>query len=488
MTWLGPDPLSLAMPVELAAADPSELRTRAAQHRADAGAAAQQAHALRAAVVRLVPAAWLGLGSLSFAQAALLQAGSLEAIDRACTDLADALDALATRLDQARTEAQAAVDAGRQLDEEVAGENAAWNRHPEPERVDPDPARIAAQDAAARLLANRLTGASESARHAWRQAAGAFDLVAYRMPGLAGRMSNGSDGWRPSVSLAALPDTERRQLLGGSPVCLGAGWAGSGALLGPDGRRYPLVVPWVEQNGVRWTADQDGAPGNTETLDGADAGWHEIGARVGVDAFGSPASPATKAAIVTAGFAGNAPQMIGRLRPDLLPQLRWSPAGVPSLDEVPRVPAPRSGGTVEAPPSVLIRDGDRLRWVSDTSNDAGSATRSTQRQNPGLPTQPSTPAAANAVALADSGLTGLATAHRLDEGRVSAYRATFEENDDGRIRARLTLYQVRSDGDTTSVLSRDAGVATDGTRVTDPVRYRPPAAPVMRAAPEDGVR
>lgn len=483
MNRIGPPPLNLVLPADLAGVDPVGLRALAGEHRADALAAAEQARTLRAAVVRLVPAAWLGLGSLGFAAAALFQAGNLEAIAVAQQDLADALQALGGRLEQACGEAALVVRAGARLDEEVAAENAVWGSRPEPERPDPDAGRLAAQDAEGRLLLARLNEATETARRAWAQATAAFDLVAYRMPDLAARMAGTGTDWRPSTGLVALPADERRRLLGVVPGCLGVGWAGSGALIGPDGRRYPLVVPWVEQRGVRWTADQEGVTGDTGSLDGADPGWHELAVRVGVDTFGSPASTATKAAVITAGFVGNAPRMIGRLRPDLLHRLNWTQTGVPSLRPLPTAPAQRTGGTTTAPLPALVRDGERLRWVSNTATDSGVGTRATARANPTVPTGSVTPAAPNVLALADSGLAGLDTAGHLDDGRLAAYRATFEENADGRIRARLTLYQVRTDGSSTTVLSRDAGVDAKGDLVTQDVRYRPPFHPVMTAAP-----
>jgi hypothetical protein len=83
------------------------------------------------------------------------------------------------------------------------------------------------------------------------------------------------------------------------------------------------------------------------------------------------------------------------------------------------------------------------------------------------------------VALADSGLSGLGTARRLDDARVAAYRATFEENDDGRIRARLTTYQIRDGQTRPTVLATDVSTTSDGRLRRDPVRYRPAA---------DGVR
>jgi uncharacterized protein YukE len=467
MSWVGPAPLELGLPPELAAVDPGALRRRATEHRADSEALLAQAGALRAAVVRLVPAAWLGLGGLSFASAALLQAGSLERIATAGSDLAAALGALAAALDSAREAAQGVIRAGDGLDAEVAADNVWLARRPEPERPDVDPGHLEAQFVAARAFVTRLAVAEDAARCAWRQAEAAFDLVAYRMPDLMARMSGAaSDGWRPSSSLVAVPQAQWRSLVGLSPVCVDAGYAGSGLLLGPDGRRYPLVVPWFRRNGRRWTADLLATDPATASLDGADPGWRTLAVRTGLDEFGPEATTAEKAAIVTAGIVGNPPHPVGQLRPDLLARLALSPDGIPTLTPGPAAPpAPEMGGTAQMTRSTLAPGPDGgLRWVPD----AGEVS----------------PVAPNVVAVADSGLAGLGTARRLDDGRVAAYRVAFEENLDGRFRARLTLYQVLSDGSDTTILPVDASMATDGSLQREPVTYRPPAVPVMRSAPD----
>jgi uncharacterized protein YukE len=164
MTWVGPVPLDLHLPAGLAGADPAALRSRAAAHRADADVLCAQGAALRSAVVRLVPAAWLGLGALSFAATALLQAGSLETIAAASAELAAALTALASALETAREDALAAVRAAGRLDAEVHAENARLARRPEPERIGPGPGALDAQVAAARQLVARLAAAEESPR------------------------------------------------------------------------------------------------------------------------------------------------------------------------------------------------------------------------------------------------------------------------------------------------------------------------------------
>jgi hypothetical protein len=340
------------------------------------------------------------------------------------------------------------------------------------------------------VLSGRLLAAEESARRAWRQAASAFDLVAYRMPDLAARMNGAvDDGWRPSTSLAALPAAEWRALVGLSPICRDGGYAGAGSVTGPDGRRYPLVTPWLAQEGHRWSADAVGRTDDVASLGGADPGWRVIGVRVGIDEFGAPADTATKAAIVTAGLVGNAPRMIGRLRPELLPRLELPDDGAPIVGGAPTprpaggIPVPRSGGAGSMPQSAVVADPDgRLRWTADTSADPGVGTRAAQRRPQPPPAARAVPGAPNAVVLATSGLAGLDTANRLDEGRAAAYRVVFEENTDGRTRARMTLHQVRGDDATTQVLSTDVSVGPEGALRREQVAYRPSSGAVVTSA------
>jgi uncharacterized protein YukE len=467
MSWRGPAPLHLQLPAALAEVDPDALRQRAAEHTTEATALRDQAAALRVAVRRLVPAVWLGLGALGFAGAALAQAEALDAIATAGGDLAEGLSALATALAAARADALAAVRLGARVDDEMTDLNRRLARRPEPERLEPDPTVVAADLGAATAAAQRLAVAEEAARSAWRHATAVFDLVAYRMPAMQARMSGPNSRWQPPANLQAVPAAEWRRLVGNPPVCVEAGYAGSGVILGPDGRRYPLVVPWIERGGVRFTGDQEALvdpAGTVETLGGTDPDWRLIGLQAGVDEFGPRATTATKAAIVTAGLAGLAPTTVGRLRPDLLARLRLSPTGYPTLEAGPTgVPAPRKGGTGRLPRSALVRDADgTVRWDSDTGK--------------------ATPVGPNVLALAEGGLAAAGTARRLDDARAAAYRVAFEENADGRIRARLTLYQVRSDASGTSILTSTGSVDGAGTLSTTPVRYRAPKVPVMRPA------
>jgi hypothetical protein len=273
--------------------------------------------------------------------------------------------------------------------------------------------------------------------------------------------------------MTPVPASEWRALVGLSPVCLGAGWSGGGILTGPDGRRYPLVVPWLDRDGRRTTTDgpDTAEQGRTGSLGGADPGWRAVGLRVGVEEFGARARGVDKAAVVIAGFAGAAPHAIGRLRPDLLAGLEIGPDGsarlAPGAGAAGGAPAAvsRAAGTAQVPRSALVPAEDgRLRWVPDTSRDPALEGRNGQRATAEAPPLGrSAPPPPNVLALAESGLGGLATARGMDENRTAAYRVLFEENADGRRRARLTLYQVADDGTGPRVSAVDATVGPDGT-------------------------
>jgi hypothetical protein len=76
-----------------------------------------------------------------------------------------------------------------------------------------------------------------------------------------------------------------------NPTCRGyregAGYQGSGFIEGPDGRRYPLVAPFVTRDGKEYQADNGLSPGEASVLelDGSDPGWTTLWEKVGVERF-----------------------------------------------------------------------------------------------------------------------------------------------------------------------------------------------------------
>ena len=65
-------------------------------------------------------------------------------------------------------------------------------------------------------------------------------------------------------------------------------YAGGGAVRGPDGREYPIVVPHVMRGDDHVTIDADVTDPDMPTaasLDGRDAGWTVVGYRTGIEQF-----------------------------------------------------------------------------------------------------------------------------------------------------------------------------------------------------------
>ncbi|MGI9155030.1 MAG: hypothetical protein ACR2FG_00075, partial [Marmoricola sp.] len=115
----------------------------------------------------------------------------------------------------------------------------------------------------------------------------------------------------------------------GDPDGSGTGYYGGGFLTGPDGRRYPLVVPQVVKGGGLFRADGNWQTPPVQGLRGLDRGWHQVGATAGVAEFGSRASTATKILLAAATFSGMqaGPGTGYRRRNDLLGKVRLDGLG-----------------------------------------------------------------------------------------------------------------------------------------------------------------
>ncbi|MGI9157708.1 MAG: WXG100 family type VII secretion target, partial [Marmoricola sp.] len=116
---------------------------------------------------------------------------------------------------------------------------------------------------------------------------------------------------------------------GGDPDGSGTGYYGGGFVSGPDGRRYPLVVPQVVRDGSPYRADGNWQTPPVRDLAGLDPGWHQVGAAAGVAEFGARASTATKILLAAATFSGMqaGPGTGYRRRNDLLGKVRLDGLG-----------------------------------------------------------------------------------------------------------------------------------------------------------------
>ncbi len=136
-----------------------------------------------------------------------------------------------------------------------------------------------------------------------------------------------------------------------NPGCIrftGGSYLGGGYVEGPDGARYPIVVPRVETaEGQVYTADRhDTAPGEPSiaTLAGSDPGWEVVACASGVERFQAAPSLLERGLGAIAATTGR----VGPLPPNAaLTAIAMPINSPPYFDEVPTTPlpaAPRASG------------------------------------------------------------------------------------------------------------------------------------------------
>lgn len=202
----------------------------------------------------------------------------------------------------------------------------------------------------------------------------------------------------------------------------GTGYLGGGFVTGPDGRRYPLVVPQVRRDGRRFRSNDNVGDPLVEDLLGKDEGWQEVGRTSGIDRFGKPMSVREK---VVVGIAGGLGMGVGpgtglQRRNDLLPRLAFDRLGSAWLAPAGQVLGPSPGvapGETDPgpadPPGVHRDRGERL---------------------------------GGALALVTDAARAAVLVKHLDDQLTHGYRLTLQQNLDGRRRALLDVYDVYDTG------------------------------------------
>jgi hypothetical protein len=252
-------------------------------------------------------------------------------------------------------------------------------------------------------------------------------------------MSRGSDGaWARMVLLGAcMPGA----VLGAHDDADdgGTGYYGGGFVTGPDGRRYPLVVPQVLRSGALHRTNADFGDPLVEDLAGTDHGWHQVGSNRGIGRFGEPMALAEKLVIGVAAGSGGAPGTgTGlRRRNDRLPGLRTDGLGSASVT-TPGAARTRTPGRVEEDPRALPPD------------------------PPGVHTDRAELVGGAVTLVADAAAAAVLVEH-LDDNLTHGYTLALQQNEDGRRRALLDLYDVYDTDDGHLVVQRHLGyVDTDG--------------------------
>jgi len=219
--------------------------------------------------------------------------------------------------------------------------------------------------------------------------------------------------WKPARHLRASEPGDWLRAV--DPQCQefgeGLGYRGSGFVIGPDGRSYPLVAPYVTRGGEQYDADdgvEPGAPSVLE-LDGRDPGWTTIYESIGVERWRDAPDVGERILMGIGSTAAGPPNGSSK---DDVEQLTLLPGRAPSFG---------------APPTRL----------SEPSSPAYIAPSAPEFAPPRYPDtmypggKPST-AAGDAVGTVINGVGGAVLA---DLGSHAAYDVMFQQNADGRVRA-----------------------------------------------------
>ncbi|WP_165865559.1 hypothetical protein [Vallicoccus soli] len=423
-----------------------------------AGAAAQALDAAAGALARFAAELAAAQAAWDAAERAAARDDERQALERARVLVA----ADAALAQHARAEAVARAAGGPRPDPPALP---SWSPDPA------SPARRAALDAAldARARAAAAARACAAALDAARATAWpgyAAGPPARELPVLGGLRAGEPGAWGRAVSAALL-----------RTLCLpAAGYDGGGWLRGPDGRDYPLVVPFVVEDGVRRTGDEAAHGPAVEDLDGQDPGWRTVATTTGLEHLGGRPGAGLLLAGALAGSAGWTPPVAPRA--DALPLLRVGPTGWPSLG---RAPAPAAPAPPQNPlevrrgtPPRVLRDGAGRRLAAPPGP-LDPAERSAGRGRVGL-------GAAGASDLATLGLTAAAGARLAGDARARWTVVRFQEHADGRRRALARTYRVEEGRGGPVVRVASLHADPQGRPVERPVAWRRTCGPVLRPA------
>lgn len=241
------------------------------------------------------------------------------------------------------------------------------------------------------------------------------------------------------------------------PGCVSFGpgryYTGGGALLGPDNRLYPVVVPHlVTDDGRHYTIDADIgdiAP-SVASLGGADPGWTMVDYRTGIERV--QAEPGGLQTATTGVAVATGLEFAAGVDDSNLAAV-YLRAGAPAvyLDSMPVVgPAglpDEAGAALNSPePTVwLMVDGHVGQYpISDVPDLPLRADRRQDLPRPQHTGLGRAQAIDNVFALTTQAVSGFVAARDLDHGRHRAYEVIFEEHADGRRRSRVQTFTLEA--------------------------------------------
>jgi hypothetical protein len=263
----------------------------------------------------------------------------------------------------------------------------------------------------------------------------------------------GRSSWRPASAIERGAHGAWAAAVFG-PRCVSwgdAGYEGTGFIVGPEGRSYPLVAPHVVRGGHEYNADDGARPGQPSVLDldGRDAGWRTIYEQIGVERWREPPGAVDR---ILAGIGSSAAgPPLGSSANDVAAVV-LAPGRAPVLArDVSPAPGPEPAPPVYTPPAPPVPPPN----APDLEYPVGQMS-----------------AAAGAMNIAPVVLDGLVGAARADLGSHDAYDIVLQENDDGRVRALYRRVFVGFDAASEPTLS---SVYVTGPERNDqvPINYAP---------------
>jgi hypothetical protein len=233
-------------------------------------------------------------------------------------------------------------------------------------------------------------------------------------------------GWTPAKNLRGGEASNWLRVL--DPFCRGftgaSGYRGSGFIVGPDGRAFPLVAPYVTRDGREYQADDGLEPGRPSVLelDGRDPGWTTIYEQTGIERWRDAPDVGERLLMGVGSTAAGRPN--GSDRSDV-EQLVLIAGMAPSFGTV-----PKRATSEPTPPPYMVPNAPNFAPPDHPET-----------------TYPGSNAAAAAANGAPILIEALGGALMADQGSHAAYDVTFQQNADGRVRALYKRVYVGFDDD-----------------------------------------
>lgn len=483
--------------------EPGGIRAAAGAYSAAADRLRTNANGILRDAAFSTEGAWTGLTSEQFRASVLSAQGYASDAAGAFTEVAGALRSYATQLEDAQRRWKQAVS------DFTAASGAASRLNSSYDSLDVTgpQGRLIREEMRTQAsgLQSQISGAMSAMSQAYEDASRAADTCGKTLSGIRmfapsvratiGAAMLGNTGWDPMQSLERGDPSEWWQMMYGPACFTGAGsYLGAGSfIIGPDGRRYPLVVPRLMEDGKYYNANIYGVdPGeDILTLGGADEGWTTLATRQGTTRLMEPPSGWEKFFIFFAGMNPNLQPQIQPLDEGGYAMLQIGPTGVPTLMGPGKEPDPESPPQapefhVESPAIVMV-DGEPTlvdRNAPETWN--REIRRSGLTPNTRLQTANR---AASAVDLANQIGDGISLANMSDDFGVAAYQVDFQVNEDGRTRAMLRTYQIGQDQDGTYIVAPNhVMVGEDGEPTYDNIGFLSGDTPTLSPAPPDDIK